>query len=49
MSLVTQSSVLPLPDNDVNLEVEKTQTLNLLASLFGGKDDNWVHPESVWI
>ena len=47
LSIKSQSSVLPLPDNDVNLEVEKTQTLNLLASLFGDKDDNWVHPESV--
>jgi hypothetical protein len=47
LSIKSQSSVLPLPENNVNLEVEKTQTLNFLASLFGGKDDNWVHPESV--
>ena len=43
---VEQVSV-PLPDNNIDLEVEKTQSLNLLVSLFGGDDDNWVHPESV--
>ncbi|KAF8803942.1 hypothetical protein BYT27DRAFT_7108757 [Phlegmacium glaucopus] len=45
-----QSSVreaAPLPDNNTDLEVEKTQSLNLLASLFGGQDDSWVRPESV--
>jgi hypothetical protein len=38
---------LALPNNSIDLEVEKTQSLNLLVSLFGGDDDNWVHPESV--
>ena len=38
---------LPLPNNNIDLEVEKTKSLNLLGSLFGGNDDNWVHPESV--
>jgi hypothetical protein len=38
---------LPLPDDNIDLQVEKTQSLHLLASLFGGKDDNWVRPESV--
>ena len=37
----------PLPDDNIDLEVEKTQYLDLLASLFGCKDDNWVRPESV--
>ena len=35
-----------LPDNNTDLEIEKTQSLNLLASLFGDRDDNWVRPES---
>ena len=47
----SQSSVvqvpLPHPNNDIDLEVEKTQSLNLLVSLFGEDDNNWVHPESV--
>ena len=38
---------LLLPDNSTDLEVEKTQSLNILASLFGGRDENWVRPESV--
>ena len=50
-SIKSQPSVgqapLPLPDNNADLEVEKTQSLNLLVSLFGDNDDNWVHPESV--
>jgi len=37
----------PLPDNNTDLEIEKTHSLNLLASLFGGQDDNWVRSESV--
>ena len=31
----------------LDLEVEKIQSLNLLASLFGDQEDNWVRPESV--
>ena len=38
---------LPLSNNNVDLEAEKNQSLNLLVSLFGGDDDDWVHPESV--
>ena len=40
-------ALLPLPGNNIDLEVERLQSLNLLASLFGGKGDNWVRPESV--
>ena len=50
-SIKSQPSVgqapLPLSDNNADLEVEKTQSLNLLVSLFGDNDENWVHPESV--
>ena len=38
---------LLLPNDNIDLEVEKTLSLNLLVSLFGDNDDNWVHPESV--
>ena len=50
-SIKSHSSVgqvpLPLPNNNIDLEVEKLQSLSFLVSLFGGNDDNWVHPESV--
>ena len=47
LNLLGPSVGQPLPNNNIDPEVEKTQSLNLLASLFGGDDDNWVHPESV--
>lgn len=37
-----------LPDNNTDIELEKSQSLNLLASLFGGKQESdWVGRESV--
>lgn len=49
-SINPQSSVGEAPlllDNSTDLGVEKTQSLNILASLFGDQDDDWVRPESV--
>ena len=43
---VGQVPLLP-PNENIDLEVEKTRSLSLLVSLFGDNDDNWVHPESV--
>ena len=45
--LLSVEETLPLPDNNTDLAVEKIQSLNLLASLFGDQEDNWVRPESV--
>ncbi|KAF9458871.1 hypothetical protein BDZ94DRAFT_1300909 [Collybia nuda] len=46
--LVPPPVVKVLPDNNTDVQLEKAQSLNLLASLFGGKDeDDWVGRESV--
>lgn len=45
---VSKPSPQPTPNADQDLTVEKTNTLRLLDSLFGGKDDdNWVGQESL--
>ncbi|KAF9563564.1 hypothetical protein CPC08DRAFT_792891 [Agrocybe pediades] len=36
-----------LPDNNVDVQKEKVQTLSLLNTLFGDDDDDWVGRESV--
>jgi hypothetical protein len=51
-SIPTVSAPTPatavLPDNNTDIELEKSQSLNLLASLFGGKKEtDWVGRESV--
>ncbi|KAF8159238.1 hypothetical protein B0H34DRAFT_702623 [Crassisporium funariophilum] len=46
--LISVTKAAPLPDDNTNIELEKSQSLNLLNSLFGGKDeDDWVGRESV--
>lgn len=56
-AMVTSTSQAPrpvraassVPENNTNLALETSQSLNLLASLFGGKDEDedWVGRESV--
>ncbi|KAF9039685.1 hypothetical protein BDZ89DRAFT_1213184, partial [Hymenopellis radicata] len=38
---------IPVPLDETDLAKEKTQTLDLLSSIFGGKDDDWGGAESV--
>ncbi|KAG5727721.1 hypothetical protein E4T56_gene20741 [Termitomyces sp. T112] len=46
--LVKISGIATLPDNNIDIAAEKKQTLDLLASLFGNKDDaDWLGKESV--
>ncbi|KAF9038507.1 hypothetical protein BJ165DRAFT_392335 [Panaeolus papilionaceus] len=53
-TISTASHVIPsvastsqLPDNDIDIELEKAKSLNLLSSLFKDDDDDWIAQESV--
>lgn len=45
----TPAKLIPstIPDNDVDIQREKTQSLNLLNSLFGNDADDWVGQEEI--
>ncbi|KAF8888104.1 hypothetical protein BD779DRAFT_1611399 [Infundibulicybe gibba] len=40
-------AILPLPDDNMDVALEKNRSLNLITSLFGGKDADWEGRESV--